>query len=336
MMPDQAPRETRLEETKRIARVLRIVQLLSAQPRAWTRRRLAQEFELSERMIDKDLELIRNGLCYDLRHVREGYYFVSGPLLKPIELTIPEALALALAAQQARDTGTVDAALIGGVLARLEGALPRGIVPYLRRAADATPAPFGPVRERGATLAALEQAMAERRTVEIVYATASRNGSRSRRTIAPYYLQPYERSWLAIANDTLRGDVRMFKVDRIESCRVTAERFEMPEDFDPVSYLGPAWGVLRGASGPAEDVVLHFKAEAGRWVCDERWHPSQSIETLPNGDLIMRFHCGVTHELVRWVLSFGADVRVESPKHLGDTVMAEAGKILQYGSERWV
>jgi predicted DNA-binding transcriptional regulator YafY len=103
--------------------------------------------------------------------------------------------------------------------------------------------------------------MAERRTVEIVYATASRNGSRSRRTIAPYYLQPYERSWLAIAMDTLRGDVRMFKVDRIESCRLTAERFEMPEDFDPVSYLGPAWGVLRGASGPAEDVVLHFKAE---------------------------------------------------------------------------
>src|SRR5947209_6534886 len=139
--------EDRLEETKRVARVLHIIQRVGAQPRAWTRKRLARDFELSERMIDKDLQLIRNGLCYDLRRGRDGYYFVGGPLLKPIELTVPEALALALAAQQARDTATVDGAVIGAALARLEAALPGGIVPYLRRAGEGAGLPFGPVRE---------------------------------------------------------------------------------------------------------------------------------------------------------------------------------------------
>lgn len=177
MVTPDSPPEPRLEETKRISRVLRIIQLIGAQPRAWTRERLMQEFELSARMIDKDLELIRHGLCYDLRRGRGGYYFVGGPLLKPIELTVPEALALALAAQQARDTGTVDAAVIAGVLARLESALPPAIVPYLRRAAEAHALPFGPMKERGPVLTLLEQARAERRLAEIVYATASRGGA---------------------------------------------------------------------------------------------------------------------------------------------------------------
>lgn len=60
---DWTRNEPRLEETKRVARVLRIVQLISAQPRAWTRRRLGDEFELSARQIDYDLELIRHGFA---------------------------------------------------------------------------------------------------------------------------------------------------------------------------------------------------------------------------------------------------------------------------------
>jgi predicted DNA-binding transcriptional regulator YafY len=92
-----AARHPKLEETKRIARILRIVLLISAQPCVWTRRSLSQEFELSERMLDNDVQLIRHALRYDLRRARQaGYYFVGGPLLKPIALSIPEVLALNL------------------------------------------------------------------------------------------------------------------------------------------------------------------------------------------------------------------------------------------------
>jgi len=328
MLVDDKQSEPRLEETKRIARVLRIVQMISAQPRVWTRRRLSQELEIGERMIDKDLELIRHGLCFDLRRVPDGYYFQQGPLLKPLELTASEALALALAAQQARDTGTVDAGVIGGVLAKIEAALPRAVVPYLRRAGDAPAAPFAPAKERAARLALLKRAMAEGRKVELVYATASRGGSLSRRVIAPYYLQPYERSWQVIAEDSRRGAVRMFKVDRIVSCELAGERYSVPDDFDPVLYLGSAWGVLRGESGPPEDVVLRFSAQAARWVRGELWHASQVTEELPGEELLMQFHCGVTHELVRWVLGYGAEVSVELPDQLRNTVVEEAKRVV--------
>jgi predicted DNA-binding transcriptional regulator YafY len=80
MPPTSKARPPALEETKRIGRVLRIIQLISAQPRVWTRKGLAERFELSERMLDSDFQLIRHGLCCDLRRAcQAGYYFVGSP-----------------------------------------------------------------------------------------------------------------------------------------------------------------------------------------------------------------------------------------------------------------
>ena len=311
-----------------------MVQLIHSQPRAWSRGRLAHEFELSERMIDNDLQLIRHGLRYDLRRSPTGYYFADGPVLATIHLSVPEALGLALAAQLARDTGTVDGGTIAAALARLEDALPAGIVPYLRRAgSEGSLSPFHPARERGATLTTLEQGWAERRKVSIAYASASRGGVVTDRTVAPYYLLPYERSWLLIAHDSLRDEARMFKVDRIRRCELTDARFEIPADFDVPSYLGGTWGVLRGQSGPIEHVELRFGPLAAAWVRDEVWHPSQEIEMLADGGLVIRFHCSVTNELVRWVLSFGGEVGVEEPVGLREAVRQEAERVVA-GTER--
>jgi predicted DNA-binding transcriptional regulator YafY len=212
--------------------------------------------------------------------------------------------------------------------------LPPGIVPYLRRAAgEGLRVPFGPGRERGKTLALLEQGLLERRKVSITYTSASRGDAVSERVIAPYYLLPYERSWLVIADDSLRGQVRMFKVDRIRRCQLTSQSYDIPADFEVTSYLGPTWGVLRGQSGPMEDVVVRFSPQGSPWVRDERWHPSQEIEDVTGGGIVMRFHCSVTHELVRWVLSYGAEVTVQEPKRLRDMVLGEARLLLRGGEE---
>lgn len=169
---------TRLEETKRVARVLQIIQLISSQPRVWTRARLAQQFELSERMIDKDIDLIRNGLRYELKHKRDGYYFTKSPTVKPVQLLMPEALALALAAQQAEETGTVDRATLASSIARLESALPREVAEYLLRThRDSRWPVFEAVRERGPILTLIERAQVEGRKLRIVYSTASRDNA---------------------------------------------------------------------------------------------------------------------------------------------------------------
>ena len=152
------------------------------------------------------------------------------------------------------------------------------------------------------------------------------------RVVDPYSLLPYLRSWYLVGYCHLRGEVRMFKVDRIESLARTGERFELPEGFDVATYLGETWGLLRGEAGEPEEVVVEFAAEASPWVRDEQWHPSQRVEDLGDGRVRLHFRAGITAELRRWVLGFGRQARVVRPAHLAEWVLEEARAVAERGT----
>ena len=151
----------RLEETKRVARILRLVTLIGNAPRLWTRSALSERLEISERQIDKDLEVLRHGLRCEIRRARSGYYFTRLPQLPAIGYTAAEALALVTALQFARDSGALDAASLGAALARTEEALPAGFAPLLRSVRQASGA--APRRQRASTLSTLQMALNDRR-----------------------------------------------------------------------------------------------------------------------------------------------------------------------------
>lgn len=328
---DFAPRDSRrFEETKRIRRVLDLVQLIAGQPRRWLRRDLATRFEVSQRQIDKDVDLIRNGMVLDLLHAPEGYYFERLPRLAAAPLTFEQALALLLAAQLAGRTAGVDMADLQGAMSHIEAQLPLPVRDFLRRAAlDATV--DGRARHRTDILASVSQALVWRRKIRMVYASASRGGHVTERTVRPYGLLPYGRSWHVVAHCELRGDVRLFKADRIRSLVVTDESYAIPPDFGVESYLGDGWGLLRLPEAPSEDVELVFEPSAGRWVSEERWHPRQVIDTLADGRVRFRVRVPLTHELVRWVLGYGRLVTIVAPDGLREAVRDEARAILDGG-----
>lgn len=312
----------RLEETKRIRRVLTMIQLIALEPGRWRRSDLARVYEVSERQIQKDLDVIRHGLLLPLMHEPEGYYFEEMPHLPTVSYSFTEALALLLAARMAQAMPGTNSAELAAAIARLESLFPEAFVPLLRQATDRLPrAAAAPHRQE--MLALLHRALAERRQVRIVYATGSRGGEESRRVVEPYAVIPYVRSWQLIAYDHLRGDVREFKLDRIREAELLDVGYTIPADFDLDAYLGDAWGLMRGAAGEPEEVVLVFAPEAGRWVTEERWHPSQRAQTLSDGRVQVSFCLGITPEFVNWVLYYGSRVRVVQPEHLRRRVAEE-------------
>ncbi|MCA9906803.1 MAG: WYL domain-containing protein, partial [Anaerolineae bacterium] len=166
----------------------------------------------------------------------------------------------------------------------------------------------------------------EKRQVSITYATGSRGGKLSKRIVEPYHILPYGRSWQLIAYDHRRKDTLQFKVDRVQSCELLNSHYAISEDFDIDEYLGSSWGLMRGAANETETVVLLFEPEAGRWVAEEQWHPSQQSETLTDGRVKLTFQVGVTPEMVNWLLYYGSRVQVLEPAWLQERVVAEHRK----------
>jgi len=130
---------SRLEESKRTARILEIVQLIAGNPRRYGRADLAQRFEISERMIQKDLDIIWHGLKPPLCNIiwhrlklplcnnRSGYFFDRLPRPPTTPYSFSDALALLIAAN------------LAAAIARLESIFPAAFHALLRDATERLP-----------------------------------------------------------------------------------------------------------------------------------------------------------------------------------------------------
>jgi predicted DNA-binding transcriptional regulator YafY len=211
---------------------------------------------------------------------------------------------------------------LAAAIARLEAIFPDEFRPLVREATEKLPR-RAVKAHRQEMLALLHRAWIEGRQVRIVYVTGSRAGEITERVVEPYHIMPYGRSWHLIAFDHRRGEVLQFKVDRVQEAELLETGYSVPADFDLDAYLGDAWGIMRGAAGPAERVELLFEPEAGRWVAEEHWHKSQQSETLPDGRVRLTFQVGITPEMVSWLLYYGARVQVVAPAWLREQVAEE-------------
>ncbi len=316
------PTACRLEETKRISRVIEIVQMIAVSPGRYLRRDLADHFEISERMIQKDLDIIRHGLKFELTHAPAGYIFERVPRLPALHFTLSEALSLLLAVQAAWQVPGIGSFELAASIARLKALFPPEFIPLLNKVTD-QPSVSACGEHRQEMLSLLNHALAQRCKVWIAYETRSRGGELSERIINPYCIKLHVRSWHVIAYCQNRESVRTFKIDRIRQASLLGDRYTIPNDFNLNDFLEDTWGVMSGDGQAPVDVVLLFEPEAGHWVIEEHWHTSQSSEELPDGSILFRLKLVPTPEFTNWLLYYGSRVRVMEPAFLRKQVAEE-------------
>jgi predicted DNA-binding transcriptional regulator YafY len=198
-----------------------------------------------------------------------------------------------------------------GLIQQLEGAFAVGLGPHKR------------YRHHRETIDRVTRAIAEKKTIQMRYDSASR-GRTTRREVDPYRLWYASGGLYLIAYCHLRREPRMFAVERIKSVTPTDHPYQMPLHFDLEAFVQDALTVMRG---PRIDVVLEFDQATAVWAKDRVWHVSQELERCPGGRLRMTLQIAYTRELVGWILSFGSGVTVIEPAKLHQDVMEEARKI---------
>jgi predicted DNA-binding transcriptional regulator YafY len=192
------------------------------------------------------------------------------------------------------------------------------------------PGPFKDYRRHRALVETVTQSQRERRCLDIEYRSYARRES-SRRRIAPYRLCYFRGGLYIIAHDDRRQDIRIFALERIQKAAVTKQRFTIPKSFDLDEYMKSALGIFRG---PEMDVRIAFRASAAPAMMERQWHPSQTIESLPDGSVVLSLRVADTLELRRFVLSFGAEAEVLEPPALREQIRNEAQTLLDQ-LERW-
>lgn len=285
---------------------------------------LAEELECVRRTVYRDLDALMYAGFPVVSEKRDGhvfYRFLETFKLGDVPFTADEVLALAFGEDLLRGLeGTVFHDSIQSALTKIRASLGPEIAAYLERLGESfrvLPGPHKRYVESKQTIQVLSDAVLGRRTVRMRYRTG-RTGTRSERNLDPYRVWYRAGGLYVIGHDHQSGEIRTFAVDRIQAIQKTSASFEPADHFDFDEYTAASFGVI---AEPATRVQIRFEAAWSAYAKEHSWHPSQKLESLPDGRTLLTLEVGGTAELRSWVLSFGDGAEVLEPPALRAEVL---------------
>jgi predicted DNA-binding transcriptional regulator YafY len=132
------------------------------------------------------------------------------------------------------------------------------------------------------------------------------------RILCPYGILYGGRGWLVAHVEGL-ADMRLWRLDRIDSVDLLDRNFDRLEEFSLTKYAAQSFGVFQEEP---QEVLLRFAPEAAADAATWTFHPSQSMEYDSDGALLLRFCAGGKQEILSHLLSWNTSVSVISPASL--------------------
>ena len=309
----------------RADRLLSILLLLQSR-RGMTARELAEQLEVSERTILRDMDALSgSGIPVMAERGKGGGWRLLDDYqtrltgLKAAEI---QSLFLARPARLMADLGLKresEAALLK-LLASLPAAV-RQHAELARRRILIDARGWRDPAESISCLPALLDAVWRGRQLQFVYAregceAAERNGD-------PLGLVAKGSTWYLVAN--VEGETRTYRVSRIREATALDAAATYPADFDLAAYWERSAAEFREKL-PRYYATFLAKASAMRWIRYRGWRLEEQIAEGDRVRVKLRFD--IEEEAVQFALSFGGDVDVVEPAELKEKVYAGARAIL--------
>ena len=303
------------ESLVRSTRLARVQHLLHKNAPGLTSRELAVLCGVNIRTIQRDLNCLQNELKIPLTQQGDRYGIMGGYLLPPVSFSLYEAMALFLASRL--------------VLHQTDESNPH-IEEAMRKIAAVLPEPLG--EKLGKVIRSLSKkpanpdfmhiyeqvalAWSTQRRMKISYLSAKSNEEKE------WLLEPYFVDMTGVGYSTYvigRGmrkaidEITTFKLERIKQAELLEETFVIPENIDLSQQIASSWGIMFGET---TEVKLKFSPQVARRVKESIWHPSQTIEDLPDGSCLFAVKVGSVLEMTPWIRGWGPDVEVLEPESL--------------------
>jgi predicted DNA-binding transcriptional regulator YafY len=296
---------------------------------------LAAEFGLSQRTIQRDLEVLQElGVPVDYETDERGKrywrlpndYFRQGPLA----LSLTEAISLQFAQHLlAPLAGTLFAVGLAELSRKIRRLIPARALEHFR-ALDQTVhvrhAAHTDYTAHAGHIEALTGAARDSRTVRIRYRALWR---RAEYTTAfdPYGLVYHDGDLFVIGRSHQARALRILKVARVLDVTETRDSFTRPAGFSLEDHFRNTFGIVQTGGRPVE-IVVRFTGPMAALVEERTWHVSQQVRWLPADSTLFEdqrgepaaleatFRLADVVEFKRWLRGFGEHAVVRRPAWL--------------------
>jgi proteasome accessory factor B len=272
-----------------------------------------QDVSSAKRMFERDKDALREvGIpvevaSTDVWEVEPGYRIRKDQYYLPeLAFTSEEVWALFVAAHTPGEGGEAQQAF-----QKLSAGTETNVL-----AAMAERMPAQGVDRSGPHLGAIADALARRRAIRFRYRPAQ--GKAGQREVEPYALVFRNGHWYLVGLDRGRQELRSFRLSRLLSAvKEAGPSGPPPPGFDASRQLeaGP-WGLGQ----PAETARVAFSPKVAWWAVPSV--PGARVrKTRQDGWVVVDIPASQTDSFASWILSFGPDARVYSPRSVRDHVV---------------
>lgn len=173
---------------------------------------------------------------------------------------------------------------------------------------------------------AIGNALLKRKRLNIEYSARSTEQTLWRE-ISPQRMVYYRDNWYLDAWCHMRKDLRSFSIDMIKNVERLATPADEMQEQEIDKKTMAVYGIFAGEQ--VQWAVLHFTPERAKWITNERWHPQQTGQSLPDGGYQLSVPYSDPRELMMDILKYGAEVRVMAPQSLVEFVQEEIRNLMK-------
>jgi predicted DNA-binding transcriptional regulator YafY len=310
-------------------RVLAVLELLQAHGRI-SGAELARKLSVDRRTVRRYIAALEElGIPLTAeRGSAGGYMLVAGFKLPPMMFTDDEALALSVGLLAARELGLAAAApAVASAQAKLERVMPANLNRRVRAVSETVtlelsrPTPPGD----NAALVALSAAAQTQTRVTLRYRTARR--VETERQFDPYGLAYRGGCWYVAGMCRLRGGLRSFRLDRVQSVMPLPVRFLRPPGFDALAHLTFSLATLPRAF--AVEVLLATDMDTAR----RELFPTAGVLEWTAAGVLLRSQVDDLDWFARELARLPCEIEVRQPPGLRAAVAAHARRLLRRAGE---
>jgi len=254
------------------------------------------------------------------------YYFTEGYRLPDYTLNYEDILSLSLASKLWEESGLVTSDSIKGILTKIETKLDKSILKFYRDVQKAlisdgtgTLSDSDTVAEK---LSLVLKAILNYKMIAFDYYSVQ-NQRHSHKEVSPLAVKYFNHNFYLAGYYKKIDQVIVFAINRMEKLKLS-DKPQHEVDFDSRTYFDSGFGIYAGEVFP---VKLQFFPPTSDYIAERMWHPSQKITRLKDKSLILEMPANSLSEMKKFVLSYGAKVKVLEPKELVEMVRAEIKRI---------
>lgn len=293
---------------------------------------LANYFKVSKKTIARDITNLSScgfPIYEDQDTERENqvfYYFVQNYRLPEYSLTYDDMLNLSLATKLYEESNLVVSDCVHNLIRKIDTNLDKSVLKFFKDVqkaiiSDSTGILDGS-DENVENLSLLIKAILNYKKVSFDYYSV-KNQKHSHKEVSPLCVKYFNHNFYLAGYYKKIDQVIVFAINRITTLAV----MDSPQnevEFDADLYFNSGFGIY---IGDVFSVKLQFEGPITDYIAERIWHPKQTINRLQDNSLILEMPANSISEMTKFVLSYGANVRVLEPVELVDSIIQSAVEI---------